>query len=439
MDYFYDAQIKRYLIQLVRVFSHFEVAENTSSGVNYNRVPCKYAASSRMVAQILRENSENIVSSAPQITVGLQDINIARERSQDPFFKDTKQVAEREWDNQNGVYTSEQGNLYTLERYMPVPYNLTIQVDIWTTNTDSKLQILEQLMVLFNPNIQLQSNDNPLDWSNVFELELTNIAWSSRSIPAGVEDTLDIATLTFDVPVWINPPAKVSRQKIIQKIIADIHTVRSIDELNYSPAYYDFFEGFNDDATVTVTPNDYYVEVGAGTITLLNNSSQAQPWLDLLEMQGELTSVSRVELNLNNDYKDRTELIIGSVSEGSNENELVFNIDQDTLPGNTLDSVVRIIDPQVTQPPSPPSVGDRFLILEPITPEFNNGWNIDAGAHSILEFDGSNWIVAFDPATNTNNEWLENDFTGEQLRWNGTEWISSYQGIYNPGYWRLLL
>ena len=144
LDYWYDEQIKRYLIQLVRIFSNFQVKEYTENGVNYNRVPARYGDMSRMVAHILRNNSENIVNNAPQITVTVQNLARAPERTQDPFLVDTTQVAERQWDRENNRYTSEQGELYTTKRYMPVPYNLTIQVDIWTTNTDTKLQILEQ-------------------------------------------------------------------------------------------------------------------------------------------------------------------------------------------------------------------------------------------------------------------------------------------------------
>ena len=132
LDYWYDEQIKRYLIQLVRIFSNFKVRENTEKGVNYNRVPARYGDISRMVAHILRNNSENTINNAPMITVSIGSLSIARERTQDPYLMDTQQVAEREWDRENNVYTSEQGNLYTTKRYMPVPYNLTIQVDIWT-------------------------------------------------------------------------------------------------------------------------------------------------------------------------------------------------------------------------------------------------------------------------------------------------------------------
>ncbi len=36
LDWWYDKQIRRYLIQLIRIFSHFNVREYTEKGVNYN-------------------------------------------------------------------------------------------------------------------------------------------------------------------------------------------------------------------------------------------------------------------------------------------------------------------------------------------------------------------------------------------------------------------
>ena len=315
LDYWYDEQIKRYLIQLVRVFSNFKVKENTKNGVKYNRVPARYGDMSRMVASILRNNSENVVNNAPMITVSINSIQPARDRTAEPFLIDTRQVAEREFDKQNNVYTSEQGNLYTTQRYMPVPYNLTIQVDIWTTNTDSKLQILEQLFVIFNPSIQLQSNDNPLDWTSVFELELTDINWSSRSIPAGVDENLDIATMTFVVPIWISPPAKVKRQTIIQQIVADVHKVNNVSDLGYSKEYYDFFGTMNKDAEIIVTPGDYRVQIAGATAKLVKLDGNYGVWQDIIEMAGGLTATSLLKLNIASEMDPESEvLVVGSVS-----------------------------------------------------------------------------------------------------------------------------
>ena len=44
LDYWYDAQIRRYLTQFMRIFSGFKVSEGVRSGSTYyNRVPVRYA------------------------------------------------------------------------------------------------------------------------------------------------------------------------------------------------------------------------------------------------------------------------------------------------------------------------------------------------------------------------------------------------------------
>ena len=53
---------------------------------------------------------------------------------------------------------------------MPVPYNLTMQVTIGTLIQDTKLQLMEQILVLFNPTIQLQQNSNPFGWTQIMKL-----------------------------------------------------------------------------------------------------------------------------------------------------------------------------------------------------------------------------------------------------------------------------
>lgn len=442
MDYFYDEQIKKYLLQLVRLFSHFQVREYTQSGVKYNRVPCRYGDPSRVVAQDLRRNTENFLNNAPQLTVSIQNLALSRERTQDPMLVDTQQVAEREWDRNQGVYTSEQGNLYTVKRYMPVPYELTIQVDLWTTNTDSKLQIMEQILVLFNPSIQLQSNDNPMDWSNVFEVTLSDISFTNRSIPVGTDDQIDVATLTFNVPIWISPPAKVQRQAIIQRIIADINNVQDIRSLDYDPAYYDFFGSLPADATVVVTPGDYKLHIENASATLIGPNSDPASWQDLIEMQGELTATSRLELNLTDDVQNRDIMVVGSVSANPlNGAELIFSLDRDTLPQNTLSNVNRIVDPRVKMPRSglpEPLLGQRYLFTEDLSTDHNTVWGITANAGDIVQFNGTEWFIAFDSAT-TDQAWVTNSFTDTQYTWVDNEWISSWQGTYNPGYFRLIL
>ena len=341
MNYWYDEQIKRYLLQFMRIFSNFQVSEGVRNGTEiFNRVPVRYADINRMVAHILKNNSENTINSTPMITCFIESLATSSERRQHPGHIDKLQVSERKYDQDTGTYGTEQGNLYSVERYMPVPYDLQMRVDIWTSNTDQKLQLLEQIMVLFNPSIQLQSNSNPLDWTNIFEVELENLQWSSRTQPVGTEETIDIASLTFNVPIWISPPAKVMRQKIINTIITNTYAVPSVFDLDYNTDIYDFFEGMDPEGLVVVTPNNYHLSIeGNSAIILEDNGAATGSWEDLLEIispQGSegtvatsnvtslpLTEGSMIQLNLTSDVDNQDGYVTGFVTKDPNDTSRV--------------------------------------------------------------------------------------------------------------------
>ena len=196
---------------------------------------------------------------------------------------------------------------------MPVPYLLTINVDIWTSNTDQKLQLIEQIGVLFNPTINLYTNDNPLDWSRLTHLEMTNISWTSRSVPVGVDDPIDVATLTFQMPIFINPPARVERMNIINNIIGRIHTVDTNTNLDeWSPEDTEVPE-WN-----VVTLENYWLKVENNKAFLVKSHTQNST-LDSLAF---LNGVSEENLNIEN--RDRLKKDFG-LELFDDENQLLTN------------------------------------------------------------------------------------------------------------------
>jgi len=470
MDYFYDAQIRRYLLQFMRIFKEFKVSEGKRDGVTYyNRTPVRYADMSRMVAHILKKGSENMVNSTPFMACSIQSLLIARDRTQDPMLVDTVQVSEREYNTGTASYTGEQGNLYTTKKIMPVPYNLTLNVDVWTGNTDQKLQLLEQVLVLFNPSLQLQQNSNPMDWTQLFEVELTDIQWSSRSVPAGVDETIDVATLTFVLPIWINPPAQVKRQKIINTIHANVYNTDSINDMGFDDDIYDFFRTIDGQMELTsITPNNYWVDI-SGTEAVLYKTAPTSDgstyddgttvkanWNDLLEIlspQGAsgtlgnssvniddipLTSGSTLQLNVTDDL-DSTGLITGSVVRNTiDSNKLVFTLDSDTLPSNTETALTKIVNPLQNYPGdgtlAAVSTGQRYLLTNEIV---GDDWGISADKDDIVEYDGSKWFIQFDASSISIIKYVSNSYTGKQYKWDGKEWTSSHEGAYNPGFWKL--
>tara|TARA_B100001057_G_C22839409_1_gene946469 strand:+ start:880 stop:2241 length:1362 start_codon:yes stop_codon:yes gene_type:complete len=451
MQYWYDQQIRRYILQFIRLFDNFSVKtgkKDNSDSESFIRVPIRYADMSRMVAHLLRHNSENVMNSAPFMSAYITNLQIARDRLQEPRSVDKVQVNERKFDTSSKNYIAEIGNTYTVERHMPVPYNLNMAVDLWCSNTDQKLQILEQILVLFNPAVELQANDNPLDWTNITNVELIDINYTSRTVPQGTTSELDVATLTFSLPVWLNPPAKVKKQSIIKQIVARVNNTDSIDDLDYDPRFIDFFENFPGQiATQIITPENAQISVVGNNVALLGayGVNDNEKWKEFLEQYGELQDgISKLILRQSSDPEDSSLDVFGTIAyHPSDTNKLVFTLDVDSLPSNTQAAVDKIVDPETSYPgtglPTAQN-GQRYLIINPIlTGNSTFGSTFSAGANDIIQYTGGAWTVSFDSSTESSTHYVTNTNTGTQYRWTGSEWIDSHRGQYKNGFWKLEL
>ena len=168
-QYFYDAQIRRFLIQFARVFSDWNVTKGKDPAGNdiIVRVPIQYGDASRQAAVVQGNNSPSTMPSAPMITYYITGLEYDQKRTQDPYFIDKVSVRQRNFNQTTQSYETTQGQAFTVERVMPVPYTLRITVDFWTSNYNQKLELVEQLGVLFNPSMEIQSTDNFIDWTSL--------------------------------------------------------------------------------------------------------------------------------------------------------------------------------------------------------------------------------------------------------------------------------
>jgi hypothetical protein len=238
-QFFYDKQIRRYITQFIRMVSNFQVefGMDRNSNTTLQRVPVIYGDSSRQASAILKQNSENYLNSTPAMAVYIASMDYDRSRIMNPTYVDKMHLRERYYDAQTGALATTQGDTFTVERLMPVPYKLTLKLDIWTSNTEQKLQILEQICTLFNPALEIQSTDNYVDWTSITYVLLSQVNWSSRTVPVGTDTNIDIATLTFELPIYISAPALVKTLGVVQKIIASIYDADgNIDTAIYDEA-----------------------------------------------------------------------------------------------------------------------------------------------------------------------------------------------------------
>ncbi|NBP57021.1 hypothetical protein EBU71_10925, partial [bacterium] len=394
MQFFYDGQIRRYILQTIRLLSNFVIKYGDGRLVP---VPVMYGDMDRQVANVIRQNSENKIGGPPRIAVYVSSLEMDKERLADATFVGKIHLKERNFEN--GEYTSSQGGNYTVERLMPTPYKLVMKADIWTGNTDQKLQVLEQILMLFNPSLDIQTSDNYVDWTSLSVVYLDDCQFSSRSIPVGQDSPIDIATLTFSMPIWISPPAKVKKLGIVNRIVMSMFS-------NIGPPADGYIEGIGLDPNegrrdpydsipnpITIDTTDYDIIVYGGSAKVFSPTeaghrnddimyaeeatSNAVSWRVILGKHNNVYTAGESKIFLK--QPNGTEVIGTIAIDPLDESSLKINWDQDTYPSNTdIPSVYRpnspgtfdaIIDPQTKGPNAGlplPSVGTRYLLVNNI-------------------------------------------------------------------------
>jgi hypothetical protein len=441
----------------------YKSGPDANGAYEIKRVPIMYGDPSSMVAQIIKGVSENTLMPSPMFSAYIEAINMDPTRRQDSQFVGKVSTMERAVDPITGQYTNQPGIRYDVERYMPVPYEMILKLDCWTTNTTTKFQIREQIDSIFNPSIQLQQNNNLLDWTSIFEVWMDNTTWTNRSVPQGGEIERDVMSWRFKVPVWINPPAKVKRSTLVAEIVTNVFSDVEIVGLEESMnGNYDAFRTSISSipTQIITTEGNYKIRVernnGQDEITLINADGSILPelsWQTLIAAYGQIsTNITKIRLkidpNIDISYSD----VIGDITQDlDRKNVLIFTPDVDSLPATTILPISDIIDPVEVMPGDglPAAVaGQRYLITSAnaatndlaIPPGVSTspwGSGLIVYPNDIIEYNGIKWVVIFDSRNSTGTQYLVNNTTGVQYMFKDNVWSYTYYGEYGPGKWRI--
>ena len=480
MDFYYDGQVRRYVTQFMRVFIGFKWKAGDGTE---KTVPVTYGDMTRQVAAIIKENSENKLPSVPRIACYMTKLDMDRSRLSDPSFVSKVNIRERRYtEDDAGVrdYQNVQGGNYTVERLLPTPYTLGMKADIWTSNTDQKLQLLEQILVLFNPSLELQTTDNFIDWTSITVLNLENMSLTSRAIPQGVDSEIDICSLEFSIPIYISPPAKVKRLGVVRSIIANVFTdggaisnlegliynqedgqiqVRSTSYGRYRVLLFKANNGQPYDYELTLVDSDETINQSTPDGKDTKNGD-AITWNAVLDVEGGyLDGISQMWFAQPSGANMYGTFSINPVDPSI----MVVTFDQDTVPSNSLISssisgmpargtIDAIIDPYKFNPITTfgsyanITLGIRYLMLDDVNPsnvntdgpdawKNANGTDPEIRANSIVEWNGTAWITIWNPSTGITPTYIQNLRTGIKYRWDSEQWLKAFEGEYAPGYW----
>jgi len=479
MDFYYDGQIRRYVTQFMRVFIGFKYQAGDGEE---RQIPVMYGDLTRQVASIIKDNSENKMPTVPRIACYITGLEMDTNRLSDPTFISKIHIRERRFTDASGTreYTGAQGGSYTVERLMPTPFKLTMKADLWTSNTDQKLQLLEQILVLFNPSLELQTTDNYIDWTSLSAMYLNSTIFSSRTIPQGAESDIDICSLEFEMPVFISPPAKVKKLGIVQSIVANVMddegNVINLEDLIYNNSTTGHYQPGNDAVGIGVggspfgrygillfksntgNPNDNQYDltlvnaveavISLGLSEKETKTGEPIDWNIILNTQGGYVPGSEVLFGKSNGLK-----IVGTfVINPLDPSILVVSLDTDTYPGNTdipssipgfsaRGTVDAIIDPYKYNPlevygsHAAIPLGLRFLMLDDVNNSVNRGGYINLPSQpadsTSVPYRGPQ---AWREPSNNDSSWENQDGTDPVIKansiieWTGRTWTT----IWDP-------
>ena len=456
-QFFYDNQVRRFLIQFAKIFSNWYVTNGKDPNGNdiLIRVPIMYGDSSRQAANIIANNSASNLPSAPLITYYISGLEYEQNRTQEPSFVSKINVRQRAYDEETQTYETTQGQAFTIDRLMPVPYRLRVTVDFWTTNYQQKLQLIEQIGTLFNPALEIQSTDNFIDWTSLSAVFQDGLTFTSRQIPQGTGNPIDVMTWKFYMPIWITTSAKLKKMGVIHKVINSIFKGKALDDIQDE----DLLLGTRQ----KVSPYGYKLLLLGNRLQLLPNASTFNPpnsefdvpenpetgiyWESLLNVYGAFKpGISQIWLQ--NPYME-DDIVGTAVIDPTDGRFLIYNIDPDTLPQNTLTPVNSIINPQLSGPnaglPGPIN-GTRYLLVENVGSEDTTtvAWgDLVAEANDIIEYDAaqSKWVIAFDASQAQEVEFVTNLKTQIQYRYVPEQeiWVKSYEGFYGEGDYSIVI
>lgn len=210
-SYYYNEQFKRAITQFSSIFSGLQVLSGVREDGERHaiEVPVRYGSIDRVVAAVSNGFTQNKMMTLPVMSTYLLEVELAPERRKGVGLTERKTIMP-----QGGVYPND---LKVMERYMPIPYNFTFELAIYSSNMDQMFQILEQLLIIFDPTLQIQTNDSPYDWSRQTNVELLSIQ-QEENYPIGTEKRMIVWTLNFRMETWISPPMDI-KDNLVKKIV----------------------------------------------------------------------------------------------------------------------------------------------------------------------------------------------------------------------------
>ena len=216
--YYYHQIFRKSIISFGTLFNNIVIKRRVAqSKVESLKVPVQYGPTQKYLAMIAAEPTPNRGPSQitlPRISFEIKGLNYDSGRKLVPtqFAKTVPPTG-----------TDEEGKPVQYSQFMPVPYNLDVELSIISKNQDDGLQILEQILPNFHPsvNVSIEVIDETHEERDI-AIILNGVSYQDDYEGDFSARRTLVWTLNFTVKTYLFGPVDV--QKDIRKVTLDYRT-----------------------------------------------------------------------------------------------------------------------------------------------------------------------------------------------------------------------
>jgi T4-like virus Myoviridae tail sheath stabiliser len=218
-EYYYNGQIRSYILQFMAIFTGLQVMVGKSDTQDERLigVPIMYGHRDRIVAAIIAENTQNKPIRLPTMSAYMRTIDMAEN-----MYAGVGVERRQTYVPVGGLVPDDMKVIY---QRRALPFRVSMELAIMSSNTNQHFQILEQILPLFDPALNIQASDSIFDMTRLTSVKLVGINTDSN-YPTGTENRIIQTTLTFEMIIYLDTPADV-RKNVVEKIFMRIGAVAS--------------------------------------------------------------------------------------------------------------------------------------------------------------------------------------------------------------------
>ena len=212
---FYNQSFRKLIVAFGQIFNNIVIQRTNSTGGVTARitVPLAYAPKEKFLVRLDQQanlESREFATSLPRMGFEITGLSYDSSRKLTRVQKYSK------------IKTNESGEKMNFN-YTPVPYNITMNLYIFTATAEDGLQIVEQILPYFQPDYTVTINGVPdLNIKRDIPIVIGNITYEDTYDGAFTTRRAVIYTISFTAKTYLFGP--MSNQGVIKTVQADIGT-----------------------------------------------------------------------------------------------------------------------------------------------------------------------------------------------------------------------